>query len=364
MRRALWIAPIFLLILHSVTQSAQSSQKEESSAGDFVELQRTRGMCSCPEYTVRIYDDGRVLWKGNLQVQVTGPATSSIPQAQAHALIQKFIDDGFWNLSGGVPGRGNEGGTAVTVLHVGSKQKSHANYRDDLSTKLQALENAVDAAANTHQWIHGDPRKEPLSNISSEVVASKPGVTPLMRAAFLADTVETQRLVAMQSPLNAQDSSGWTALYYAAQSAKPDGVNSKTRSPAIDPVKLLLDSGADPNIRSTMDQTALMAAVIPYFFPVERVKLLISAGANVNAQDRNGQTALMHLIRVSLASRNSDSYAPQLELCSVLRAAGARTDLRDSAGLTVFDHLDQQLQHLKDREMRLQIEKLRTALQK
>ena len=164
-----------------------------------------------------------------------------------------------------------------------------------------------------------------------------------MRAAAVADTKEMQKLFAAKSDPNAQDSSGWTALVYAAQGEKKGRVYAATYSSGIQSVKLLLDSGADPNVRSFMDQTALMGAAAAFYSPVEKTRLLVAAGADTNVQDKNGHTALMDIISSALGQDSPGKYAEQVELCSMLVAAGARTDLRDSNGLTVFDILEQEL---------------------
>ena len=93
-----------------------------------------------------------------------------------------------------------------------------------------------------------------------------------------------------------------------------------------------------------MDQTALMSAVTAYYSPVEKTKLLIAAGADINAQDKNGYTSLMHIISGSLGRDTPGKYAEQIELCTLFFTAGARTDLLDSHGLTVFELLDKELE--------------------
>ena len=57
-----------------------------------------------------------------------------------------------------------------------------------------------------------------MQNVTLDAAMAKPGITRLMRAAIIAGSVEIQRLISA-SDLNAQDSSGWTALVYAAQGA-------------------------------------------------------------------------------------------------------------------------------------------------
>jgi ankyrin repeat protein len=164
---------------------------------------------------------------------------------------------------------------------------------------------------------------------------TKRAVTALMRAAFAADIEEMKRLVS-KNDINAQDSSGWTALVYAAQGDKRSWANTATDSSGVEAMKFLLNSGADPNIRSSMAQTAIMSATAANRLRVQRVKLLIAAGADVNAQDKNGRSALMNMAARLLGGSPPD-FAQQLELVSTLVAIGARTDLRDASGRTIFD---------------------------
>ena len=90
-----------------------------------------------------------------------------------------------------------------------------------------------------------------------------------------------------------------------------------------------------------MGQTALMAVSNAYSSPLEKLRLLIAARADVNAQDNDGHTTLMFAMYGSLSSNDTDrAFLQRADLVSLLREAGARTDLRDTSGLTVFDYLD------------------------
>jgi ankyrin repeat protein len=71
------------------------------------------------------------------------------------------------------------------------------------------------------------------------------------------------------------------------------------RGPEI--VKLFLDKGADPNAVSTAGHTMLMNAV--YASNLSTMKLLIDAGAEVNVRNKQGECAL------SMAEKRKQEYS-------------------------------------------------------
>jgi ankyrin repeat protein len=187
------------------------------------------------------------------------------------------------------------------------------NYANSAPEFEEPLEDAVDAAANTHAWRHGDPRTEPLSNILQDAYMPKPGVTPLMKAAAEGN-VGAMKQILMTSPpdIDAPDSSGWTALMYAAASGHSE------------PVQLLLKSGANPNHKSPNGDTPLMASAISQLFDENVAR----AGADLNARNSIGTTALMILA----AEGEADEVRDALKV-------GADATVRDFKGRTALDYL-------------------------
>ena len=134
----------------------------------------------------------------------------------------------------------------------------------------------------------------------------------------------------------------------------------------IDLMKVLLEHGADPNLRDNRSRTPLILAVLIGIFDAEDISCLINAGADVNAQDSGGMTALMWavieqdndvklmisaLIRTGgLYTENGGKFAVfcyalaalkrenKLEVVKLLLEHGANVKIRDKKGLNVFTY--------------------------
>jgi TonB family protein len=280
--------------------------------GDFVKLSRSGCFGTCPVYEVTVSENGDVTWKGFGFVVSTGEKHSHVNPQAARALIQKFLEPEFWALCGGYSASVTDSATTAIEVHIGGRSKTVSNYADSAPTWVETFEKAIDATADTHLWRHGDPRKEPLSNIFEDAWLPKPGVTPLMRAAADADIAKMKALLASGAHVDAADSSGWTALMYAAAST-----HSK-------PVQLLLRAGANPNHRSFSGDTPLMASAITGAFDED----LFHAGAKVNEPNSQGVTILM----VFAAKADPDEVKEALDF-------GANSLARDASGRSALDYL-------------------------
>jgi hypothetical protein len=292
---------------------------EPLSAGDYVELQRTQCFGSCPVYKVRVYADGQVAWSGTGHVQVVGEKTGQITSEAARSLIDQFRAAGFWNLCQSYTRMVTDFPTAIAVVHVANSEKSVSDRAQGAPDWLRELDRTVDAVADTYAWIHGDPRLEMLPSLLSDARGPKPGLTALMQAAGRGDLAEVGKLLSGNANINAQDSSGATAVIYATQAANPELL------------RVLLRAGADPNIRTYTGQTATMAASVCFRLPEEKLRILFAAGTDVNAQDLEGQTALMLAVRYQFE---------RPEVADVIVQLGARRDITDGKGLSALDRLE------------------------
>lgn len=272
--------------------------------GDFVELHRWNEV-------VRVSADGIVTWRE--REQGAALRRGHIEPSVARALLERFRTTAVWGLCGSYDQAGlMDGGSSSFEVRIGGREKRVGEYGDVAPPIFRDVEDAVDVAAKTHQWRHGDARRESIIEVSYEFLP-KPGKTKLMDAILTGDKTGIQAALATGDKITDADASGWTPLIYAAGSYSSSGEGE------------LLKAGADVNARSKRGETALMAAAVTGMADED----LIHAGADVNATNDAGMTVLMLL---------SQRGRPD-EIATLLRA-GADARRKDTVGRTALDYLN------------------------
>lgn len=272
--------------------------------GDFVEVHRWNEI-------VTVGADGSVAWREREQGKIS--RIGHLTSAQARSLLEQFRTEAVWRLCGNYYQAGlMDGGGSSFKVRIGGREKSVSEYGDVGPPIFGQVELAVDAAANTHQWRHGDPKSESIVEITYEYL-SKPGKTKLMDAAQRGDKPGVQAALIAGDKIIDVDASGWTPLMYAASSYGGSVVTE------------MLNSGANVNARSKRGETALMASAVTGAADED----LLNAGADVNGVNDVGMTALMLLVQ-----RGEPD-----EIAALLKA-GADARKKDASGRTALDYLN------------------------
>lgn len=328
---------------------------ETLSNGDFVKLSRSGCYGTCPAYEVTVSENGEITWNGTSFVQTVGVRHSRIDNEAARTLIEAFRSPKVWELCGGYSASITDSSTTQIELRIGGRSKKVWNYANSAPDWVKTFEDSIDAAANTHFWRHGDPRTEPLSNIFQDSWLPKPGVTSLMQAAARGDINSMKASLSQGIQVDAEDSSGWTALMYAATNEKSD------------PVQLLLKAGANPNHKSLSGDTPLMASAMAGSFDEN----LSHAGADINAKNSDGVTALMILAAKGEADEildalkaNADAFAKDSKGRSALEylhlANCGKSPIREMS----FYETGGECDHLDEEDVRKATSALKTATRK
>lgn len=129
-----------------------------------ITLERTPCYGTCPSYKLTISADGSVLFEGRRFVKKIGTAESRISQEALRELTERFDKINYFDLRNRYdnPGDGckdwtTDGPSAITSITINGKSKSVRHYYGcrgiEVLVELKKIEQAIDDAVNTAQWI-------------------------------------------------------------------------------------------------------------------------------------------------------------------------------------------------------------------
>ena len=98
-------------------------------------------MGSCPEYLVRIAENGDVRWKGLSFVDAVGDRQSNIGRESAHTLLTQFQSPSFWALCGLYSVTVSDSATTVIRVQIGGRAKTVTNYANSAPEWVESQEN-------------------------------------------------------------------------------------------------------------------------------------------------------------------------------------------------------------------------------
>ncbi len=121
-----------------------------------ITLSRTSCFGRCPDYTVEIHGDGTVIFNGRRNVVHTGEYRAHIPRAAVRALVDKFRNGDYFALNDSYRARATDLPTYTTSIAFDGRSKRVVDYGGQIigaPFAVNEIENAIDEAANTGQWI-------------------------------------------------------------------------------------------------------------------------------------------------------------------------------------------------------------------
>lgn len=216
----------------------------------------------------------------------------------AKLLVERGADVNQWDLWGRTPLY-----AAVdfnTLPHGGRPDRPSLSE----TTGLEIIELLLEAGANPNAQLKMFP---PYRSLRADRGADQQlgiGTTPLIRAARAADLGAIRLLLAHGALVDLPQDRGMTALMIAAglDRRSIDTRGKFTREDElVEAARMLLDAGADPNLRDERGRTALHGAASQGMN--EMVKLLVARGADPRAADGAGRTPLDYALGTGSAGR-------------------------------------------------------------
>jgi hypothetical protein len=144
-----------------------------------ITLERTMCEGTCPAYELTIKGDGAVEYNGTAYVEVKGKQYTKISEASFKKLVDMFYDADYFNLENEYGHIALDTSKTITSITIDGKTKRIIEA-DNTPEKLERLQNAIDLAVNSAQWIKGNvvyPAETILVNMNKEPVTTKSGLT-------------------------------------------------------------------------------------------------------------------------------------------------------------------------------------------
>ena len=153
-------------------QATSGNTNRSSIDKNSVNITMSRNTCfgACPVYYLEIDGDGKVIYRGYKNVDVTGDRISLIPVDKIRALVNQFNSLGYFNLKDRYDEANiTDQASVQTSIRIDGIFKSVHHYLGTVNSpelvKLRQLENMIDEVANSSQWVG-------LQGLNSSLVTS------------------------------------------------------------------------------------------------------------------------------------------------------------------------------------------------
>lgn len=136
-------------------KSDNSNSSDDKFKSLVISLQRSGCLGPCPVYKLTIYGSGKVVYKGEKFVKVLGERTTSIEKEKIEKLVADFEKSIYFNLEDKYEGGPTDATSVITSITIGNRKKTISNYHASPNSPaiLRDLENKIDAATNSGQWL-------------------------------------------------------------------------------------------------------------------------------------------------------------------------------------------------------------------
>lgn len=115
-------------------------------------IERSRCRGDCPAYTFIMRSDGTCRYHGAAHVDFIGERVGRIDPVQFHNLAAFISESAFWSMPDTYRRGATDGASVYSTFTAGSRRKTFKNHMQSAPSKVWALEQLIDAAAQHVVW--------------------------------------------------------------------------------------------------------------------------------------------------------------------------------------------------------------------
>jgi hypothetical protein len=117
-------------------------------------LERTMCPGACPDYSLFVYGDGKIVYEGRHYVAVKGRRKEHISKAHVKQIFDEFYRIGYFSLKDRYDPIVSDGAITITSIHADGKKKQVVNCHPSQAPEdLYQLEKMIDEITQSKRWI-------------------------------------------------------------------------------------------------------------------------------------------------------------------------------------------------------------------
>jgi hypothetical protein len=128
-------------------------------------LERTACPGACPDYSLFVHSDGKIVYEGRHYVAVKGRREGHISKAQVRQLFNEFCKIGYFSLKDRYDPIAKDGAVTKTSIRADGRKKEVVNcHPSQAPENLYLLEKMIDEIARSERWTRhrsGQPALKP-----------------------------------------------------------------------------------------------------------------------------------------------------------------------------------------------------------
>jgi hypothetical protein len=128
-------------------------------------LERTMCPGACPDYSLFIYSDGKVVYEGRHYVAAKGRRKGSVSKAAVKQLYDEFYRIDFFSLKDRYDPIASDDAITKTSIRIDGRKKEVVNcYPSQAPEELFQLEKMIDEVTRSEKWVRdksGQPALKP-----------------------------------------------------------------------------------------------------------------------------------------------------------------------------------------------------------